>query len=743
MPAADTARLIASLELKDLFSPQTAKIGKSLNTLDRQLDRTQGRAYLAGQQIGTGIKRGALLAASGVAILGTAFVGVFAKSLQAASDLSETVSKVGVVFGKQAAPVLAFGKTAAASLGLSEQAALSAAATYGNLFVSMGLAEDKSREMSLRLVTLAGDLASFNNIDPTEALDKLRAGLVGETEPLRTLGINLNDATLRQEALALGLTKTTKEVLPPAIKAQAAYSLILKQSKTAQGDFNRTSGGMANQVRILRANWENLKTTLATPTLPRVATIFKRINEEVIRNQGAIGKLGDEIAGLFTEANINQGFEILRGAFQTAKEAAPFLAAAAKTTFTIVQAAVGLFKSLPPEIQKLAVGAFAINKLTGGLVTNLAGGLISAVLKQLVSGVVNVTGATVIVNGAGVPGVPGAPIPLGPGPGQPAVTGFDLGKAVTAIVASAAANLEVADAAKASFSEARQKRFVELIKQGLSPTEALKQSLDEFRKGLIVETGALVQEVIASGDRTKDDTTDAIRNAAERQRDAIETLRIAMLSVKASIDTAAGGGRSSKATFAGFTPLGGAGAASGGGLPAGSGGVFVPTVTLDPSAVRDLRADTKTERAMMLAAWEKHLREISGRIFPGKEKDDVGIGTGRTPIYPELVKVNRNLVDLRAIEKSTSGRTDHHLSDLKSIEKSAGGRAAASARVIAQKLDATQRAARQAGQQAAAAIRDKDLSVRVTVPLTVRTSVNLRETLVATRTYFRVGNIPT
>jgi hypothetical protein len=197
--------------------------------------------------------------AATLGVVGAAAFKLAKDSVAAASDLSETQSKVSVVFGKSSAAVLAFGKTSAVAMGESTQQAEEAAATFGNLFVSMKLGQPKAAQMSTTMVKLASDLASFNNTNPADALEALRAGLVGEVEPLRRYGVNLNDAQLRQEAVALGLEKTTKNVLPPAIRAQAAYALILDQTKTAQGDFQRTSGGLANQQRILSASFEDAR----------------------------------------------------------------------------------------------------------------------------------------------------------------------------------------------------------------------------------------------------------------------------------------------------------------------------------------------------------------------------------------------------------------------------------------------------------------------------------------------------
>jgi hypothetical protein len=242
-------------------------------------------------------------------VVGAALVVAFGKKLvDAASNLNEQQNKANVVFGKSAAAVSAWAKTSAKSFGMSERAALEAAGTYGNLFVSMGLADDAASSMSTKMVELAGDLASFNNADPTEVLDALRSGLVGETEPLRRFGVNLNDADLRQKALAMGLTTTTKDVLPPAIKAQAAYALILEQTKTAQGDFARTSDSLANQQRILNAEWENTQAALGQALLPMATKTVEVLNDLL----GIFNQLPDPVKGLTVAVGaLGAGFVLL------------------------------------------------------------------------------------------------------------------------------------------------------------------------------------------------------------------------------------------------------------------------------------------------------------------------------------------------------------------------------------------------------------------------------------------------
>lgn len=191
----------------------------------------------------------------------------FGAAIKAASDLGESVNKTRVVFGNSAKSVEDWSQTAARSFGLSRQQALEAAGSFGTLFDSMGLAEAESAAMSQRLVGLAADLASFNNIDPTEALDKLRSGLVGETEPLRTVGVLLNEAGVQAKAMELGLGGASGQ-LTEAEKVTARYHLILEQTTTSQGDFARTADSLANQMRVARAELSDAAAALGEALLP-------------------------------------------------------------------------------------------------------------------------------------------------------------------------------------------------------------------------------------------------------------------------------------------------------------------------------------------------------------------------------------------------------------------------------------------------------------------------------------------
>lgn len=200
------------------------------------------------------------------------------QAVKAASDLNETLNKVNVVFGKSSEFILDWGRDSATAFGMSRQEALEAAATFGNLFTAMGLGREESAEMSSTLVKLAGDLASFNNIDPSVALIKLKSGIVGETEAVRDLGIDLRQTTVEIKAMEMGFKKVNGEFLQGDLIA-ARYAIIMEQSANAQGDFARTSNGLANQMRILNAQWRDALATLGQNLLPIALKVVTWLNQ--------------------------------------------------------------------------------------------------------------------------------------------------------------------------------------------------------------------------------------------------------------------------------------------------------------------------------------------------------------------------------------------------------------------------------------------------------------------------------
>lgn len=213
--------------------------------------------------------------------IGAAAVGIW-KATQMASDLAETASKVKVIFGKNAGEIQKWAGTAATAMGQSKQEAMDAAATFAMFGQSAGLTGSNLVGFSQQFTQLASDMASFNNTSPQEAITAVGAALRGEMEPIRRYNVMLDDASMRQEALAMGLVKTTSQALTPQQKVLAASSLIFKKTGQQQGDFARTADGLANQQRIATAELKNQVTELGTAFIPMMKTLVTVLRNQVI-----------------------------------------------------------------------------------------------------------------------------------------------------------------------------------------------------------------------------------------------------------------------------------------------------------------------------------------------------------------------------------------------------------------------------------------------------------------------------
>jgi hypothetical protein len=297
----------------------------------KSLEKTSERAQFA-------IRKAAVPATAALAGLGTfAF-----KAAQKASDLNEEIQKSEVIFGAASKDIVSFSKTAATAIGQSQRSALEAAGTFGVLGKAAGLTEQDLTKFSKQFTTLSSDLASFNNTSPEDAIQAIGAALRGEAEPIRRYGVLLNDATLRQKALELGLIATTKEALTPQNKTLAAQAVILEQTKDAQGDFARTSGGLANQQRILKARVEDATASFGRaflPILEQIIPILSSMAGFVEKNSGLVGALTIAL-GLFAGTIV--AARIALAAWKTVSLITTGINYALATSFTAVQVSTGI-----------------------------------------------------------------------------------------------------------------------------------------------------------------------------------------------------------------------------------------------------------------------------------------------------------------------------------------------------------------------------------------------------------------
>ena len=199
-------------------------------------------------------------------------------AIKFASDFQESLNKVDVSFKNSSQEVKDFAKTTLESFVIAEGTALDMAALFGDMSTSMGLTTNEAANMSTSLVGLAGDLASFKNINIEEVTTALSSVFTGETESLKRLGIVMTEVNLKQFALEQGITKNIKQ-FTQAEKVQLRYNYVMKQTANAQGDFANTSEGAANQMRIFQETLKELGAEFGQIMLPTFEKIIKKVNE--------------------------------------------------------------------------------------------------------------------------------------------------------------------------------------------------------------------------------------------------------------------------------------------------------------------------------------------------------------------------------------------------------------------------------------------------------------------------------
>lgn len=199
-------------------------------------------------------------------------------AIKMASDMEESTNKVRVAFGQSSKEVEAFAKTSLRSFGIAESSALDMSALFGDMATGMGVSRGEAAELSTALVGLAGDLASFKNINIEEVTTALSGVFTGETESLKRLGIVMTETNLAQFALDQGIQKNIKSMSQQE-KIMLRLQYIFSVTKNAQGDFARTSEGAANQMRIFQESLKEVGAELGSVMLPVFTKAITKVND--------------------------------------------------------------------------------------------------------------------------------------------------------------------------------------------------------------------------------------------------------------------------------------------------------------------------------------------------------------------------------------------------------------------------------------------------------------------------------
>jgi hypothetical protein len=258
-------------ELQVLITANTNELRKEINKANQSIAGLQKSATKSTGGVVNAFKK----LKTGIVALG---IGkVISTAIQNGMDAIESDSLFTTVMGENADAVKSWSNEVSNALGLNAINIQKNIGVIYNMTSSMGVAGENALKMSKGVSVLAEDMASFYNLDSAEAFNKLRAGLTGETEPLKALGILVDENTVKQVAYSEGIAQNGAE-LTQQQKVLARYVAILKQTGNAQGDLARTLNSPANQLRQLKQQVTNLGIEFSKFLMPVISAVLPYIN---------------------------------------------------------------------------------------------------------------------------------------------------------------------------------------------------------------------------------------------------------------------------------------------------------------------------------------------------------------------------------------------------------------------------------------------------------------------------------
>ena len=187
--------------------------------------------------------------------------------VKAASDAREQASKFKVVFGEFAPEADAFAQSITNSFGIAKSEMIQLLAGLQDTLVPLGFSREHASELSQSIAQLSMDVGSFNNVATGDVAQRFTSAIIGNHEAVRSLGISLTEANIKQEAYRLGLAETGTE-LDQTAKVLSRMSIIYNNTTDAQGDLVRTQDEFANRLRAVQGQLTEVKESIGESLMP-------------------------------------------------------------------------------------------------------------------------------------------------------------------------------------------------------------------------------------------------------------------------------------------------------------------------------------------------------------------------------------------------------------------------------------------------------------------------------------------
>lgn len=286
----DLTNALANLSRTGASSGRAAQsLSKSLNLYSNSAKKAKTHTFSLASTIGK------LYASYWLLFRG---IGKVKEAIGVSSQLTEIQNVVDVTFGEYSNLVEAMSQTSITDFGMSELMVKKVSSRFQAMGTAMGFTQGKMADMSIELTKLAADMASFYNVEQEDVAEDLASIFTGSTRPLRTYGLDLTEATLKEWAMKQGMDANI-ESMSAMEKATLRYNYVLANTGAAQGDFAATANTWANQVRILKQNFEQLGSTIGETLINAIKPVVQWFNILIAKINEVAKVIGNSLGKIF------------------------------------------------------------------------------------------------------------------------------------------------------------------------------------------------------------------------------------------------------------------------------------------------------------------------------------------------------------------------------------------------------------------------------------------------------------
>lgn len=250
-------------------------------------------------------------------------VGKLGSAVDLASQLTEVQNVVDTTFGDMASKVDDFTKTSIQDFGMSELTVKQISSRFQALGTSIGISSeqvangtavankalmsqnntlykttDSMADMSLNLTRLAGDMASFYDVDQADVAKSLQSIFTGTIAPLRRYGLDLTQATLSEWAMKNGLDANIKS-MTQAEKVLLRYNYVMANTQAAQGDFAKTANTWANSVRVLKQEFQAWGSIIGSVVINALKPFVQALSKVMLKVISFTRTVADALGAIF------------------------------------------------------------------------------------------------------------------------------------------------------------------------------------------------------------------------------------------------------------------------------------------------------------------------------------------------------------------------------------------------------------------------------------------------------------